>query len=70
AAPVEFFAPDTPSTPTITGWFRPAGGDIAAFLKQYSELGGTHHLAATYGADLDVLRNFSKLMNWQFAVVK
>ena len=70
AAPVEFFAPDTPSTPTITGWFRPAGGDIAAFLKQYSELGGTHHLAATYGADLDILRNFSKLMNWQFAVVK
>ncbi|MGI5925285.1 MAG: L-arabinose isomerase family protein [Lentisphaeria bacterium] len=69
-APVEFVAPDTPSTKTITGWFRPAGGDIAAFLKHYSELGGTHHLAAAYDADLDVLRDFSKLMNWHFAVVK
>jgi len=45
AAPVEFFAPDTPSTPTITGWFRPAGGDIAALTKRITETAAKENLS-------------------------
>ena len=66
AGSVEFQSPERPSTDCITGWFRPADMDIADFLRRYSELGGTHHLAAVYGGELSAFRNFARLMRWNY----
>jgi L-arabinose isomerase len=53
---------------SVHGWFQPQI-PLPGFLEAYSELGGTHHLALSYDADIGVLRNFARLMNWEFFVI-
>ncbi len=51
---------------SVRGWIRPKM-DISRFLKEFSELGGTHHSVLVYdhGKDLkNILINFAKLMGW------
>ena len=58
-------APDRPSTPAITGWFTPMSISVESFLEAYSRVGGTHHLAIVYKADLPTLASFAELMGWR-----
>ncbi len=64
---------DTKSKETINGairgWFEPLM-TIADFLAVYSKLGGTHHLALSYRANENVLRDFAANMNWNFEIIK
>ena len=72
AAPVEFLPPPehTRRDKRNAGWFRPASGDIADFLEKCTQHGMTHHAVVIYNADMDILANFSKLMNWQFVQIR
>ncbi|MBU8902039.1 MAG: hypothetical protein KOO69_04815 [Victivallales bacterium] len=54
---------------SIRGWFEPTM-PIADFLTAYSKLGGTHHLAISYNADENILKDFAKNMNWSFKIIK
>jgi len=49
----------------IRGWVEPSL-PVADFLTAYSKLGGTHHLAMSYNADLTVLKEFAENMGWNF----
>lgn len=50
---------------TVNGWFKP-DMPVADFLREYSENGGIHHFAMVYGADMNVIKRFAKLMGWGF----
>ena len=63
--------PDTsPGSRRNTGWFVPAGGSIGAFLEEYSSYGGTHHLTCSYNGSTAQIRDWAKLMNWNFFEIK
>lgn len=49
---------------SIHGWFKP-GADVADFLKEYSQAGGTHHAALVYGNIAQEIKNFGILMGWE-----
>ena len=65
-APVTWLPAPGPSLSSNTGWFKPQCGSIAEFLAAYSEVGGTHHLATSYNATTEPLRNWAKLMKWNY----
>jgi L-arabinose isomerase len=44
----------------VRGWIRPAGGDVAAFLENYSLHGGTHHSALVLGARAEAICAFAE----------
>jgi L-arabinose isomerase len=52
----------------IRGWFRPSL-PIEDFLAQYSIYGGTHHLALSYGASVDLIETFGQMMDWETVVI-
>jgi L-arabinose isomerase len=54
---------------SVRGWIKPRM-DVSAFLAEYSLVGGTHHSAMIYGANLDELANFAVLMNWEYAIIE
>jgi L-arabinose isomerase len=60
---------DTGLTETVRGWIKPPC-KLEDFLKQYSLLGGTHHLILTYSADLKIPTAFGKLMDWTVDVIE
>lgn len=67
---VRFEAPDKEaSTSGNEGYFKPSCGKIAKFLKEYSLLGGTHHLCISYGGNIEILRSFAHCMGWRFAEI-
>ena len=55
-------------TNAVRGWLTPSL-PISDFLTAYSKLGGTHHLAISYNADENILRDFAALMNWNFYLI-
>ncbi len=55
-------------TASVRGWFTPRR-PVAEFLKEYSRLGGTHHLAVTYAKDTQPFERFGALMGWDVAVI-
>ena len=65
-APVTWLPQLGPSGPSNAGWFKPLSGSIADFLAAYSEVGGTHHLATSYGATTDILKAWARLMGWNY----
>lgn len=67
ATSVTYLAPEGESLPSNEGWFRVDNLEIDQFLERYSKLGGTHHLVASYNADMQILKEFAELMNWKFA---
>ncbi|MBQ6471262.1 MAG: hypothetical protein IJJ33_04710 [Victivallales bacterium] len=69
-APVTWLPDDGPSRAFNAGWFRPAHGTIAEFLAEYSRHGGTHHLTTSYHGDLTVLREWARLMRWDYVELK
>jgi len=54
---------------SVRGWFRPAL-PAAEFLAAYSRLGGTHHLALSYGADLQAVETFGRMMGWETTILR
>jgi L-arabinose isomerase len=48
---------------SVRGWFQPPL-PLAEFLAAYSSLGGTHHLALSYGASADTVAAFGRMMGW------
>lgn len=50
---------------TTCGWFRP-GKDIGDFLRDYSMLGGTHHLSLLYGDMRKTAETFAQRMNFEY----
>lgn len=53
---------------SIRGWFNPPCG-VEDFLARYSRLGGTHHLAVSYGASVKEIETFGQMMAWETAVI-
>ncbi len=53
---------------SVRGWFRPPL-PVAEFLGAYSRLGGTHHLALTYGAPARSIEAFGRMMGWDTQVI-
>jgi L-arabinose isomerase len=54
---------------SVRGWFRPKSS-VADFLANYSRLGGTHHAALVYGADLASLRSFGEFARFEVREVE
>jgi L-arabinose isomerase len=55
-------------TDAIRGWVEPSL-PISDFLAAYSKLGGTHHLAISYNANENILKDFATNMNWNFELI-
>ena len=53
---------------SVHGWFRPQKL-IAQFLKEYSLLGGTHHLAMVYGDVLGELATMGKMIGLSVEII-
>ncbi|MFA6817144.1 MAG: hypothetical protein WCS73_12695 [Lentisphaeria bacterium] len=53
---------------SIAGWFKPSM-DLPEFLQEYSLHGGTHHSALVYNCNLDIIKNFARLMGWKFKLI-
>lgn len=70
AAEVEYEVPESESQSSNTGWFTPSSGNIGEFLEAYSCHGGTHHLTCSYKGSLETVRDWAKLMNWNFVEIK
>lgn len=47
----------------IQGWLKP-NKPLKSFLKEYSELGGTHHSAIVYDANIDEMIAFGRMMGF------
>ena len=54
---------------SVRGWMKPCL-PIEEFLAAYSEAGGTHHAAISYGDVVQELSSFSKMMGWQIIVIE
>lgn len=53
---------------SVRGWFKPSL-PLEDFLACYSELGGTHHLALSYGLPEETAVSFGEMMGWDVAVI-
>jgi L-arabinose isomerase len=53
---------------SVHGWVKP-GLPLEEFLACYSELGGTHHLALSYGLAEETAVAFGEMMGWDVAVI-
>lgn len=53
----------------IQGWLKPCM-PIKDFLKAYSLIGGTHHSALVYDADIAEIEAFGKMMGFKVEVIK
>ena len=49
---------------TNQGWMKPAR-PLPEFLKAFSEVGGTHHSALVYGADISEILAFGRMMGFE-----
>jgi L-arabinose isomerase len=56
-------------TRSIHGWFKPEM-PLEEFLAEYSRAGGTHHLAVSYGMDMDTVKSFGAMMGWETVVIR
>ena len=45
------------------------GMDTVPFLAASSRLGGTHHLALSYGAPVKTITAFGRMMGWDVQVI-
>ena len=50
-------------------WIRPLDGDLRGFLKRYSELGGTHHLALCLGDESEMVRRMATALDRECCAV-
>lgn len=69
-APVSVCSPENADKMenAVAGWIKPQQ-ELSVFLQNYSKLGGTHHSVLIYNCDADIIANFAKLMNWNYALL-
>ena len=48
----------------VQGWMKPEK-PLTEFLKEFSELGGTHHSAMVYNADIEEILAFGRMMGFE-----
>jgi L-arabinose isomerase len=53
----------------VRGWMK-TSIPIADFLRNYSELGGTHHSVLVYGREMQALKTFGSVMGWEVIEIK
>lgn len=53
----------------IRGWMKPAHGTITEFLEAHSYHGATHHSIFVYGATVEELEYFGKLLSMAIVVI-
>lgn len=53
---------------SVQGWMKPQK-PLNRFLKEYSYLGGTHHSAMVYDADIEEIKAFGRMMNFEVVMV-
>ena len=53
----------------VQGWMKPCK-PLRQFLKEYSMLGGTHHSAMVYDADIEEIKAFGEMMGFEVAVIE
>jgi len=58
-------SPNFPDVPHY--WIRPRNGSLRDFLRRYSELGGTHHLALVLGDQMVGLERMAEVLHLEFA---
>lgn len=69
-AKVRLTAQNDQDLTSMRGWFVPPGNmSVGEFLEAYSNLGGTHHLVLCYNADLAMLKDLAKLLNWKYCPI-
>ena len=54
---------------SIRGWMKPQQGNVAEFLKTHSMHGATHHSIFVYGATVEELEFFGKLLSMKTVVI-
>ena len=52
----------------MQGWMKPCK-PVKEFLKEFSLLGGTHHSAMVYDADIRELEAFGRMMGFEVSVI-
>ncbi|MGD9495393.1 MAG: hypothetical protein AB7Y46_03680 [Armatimonadota bacterium] len=50
-------------------WIRPVERELRGFLRRYSELGGTHHLALCMGDEVELVGRMAQMLGIGFALV-
>jgi len=69
-APAEMISYEHDNFPTkIRGWMKPEHGTIAEFLKAHSVHGATHHSIFVYGATVEEMEFFGKLLSMKTVVI-
>lgn len=53
---------------SVRGWMKPQL-PVPDFLAEYSRVGGTHHAALVYEADIEILAGFGNLMGWETMLI-
>ena len=51
------------------GWFKPCK-PLPKFLEEYSMAGGTHHSAMVYGADVEEIKAFGRMLGFQVVEIR
>ena len=57
-----------PYRKTVEGWMKPQI-PLPAFLKRYSEIGGTHHSAFAYNVSVEEMAAFGRIMGFDVEVI-
>lgn len=61
--------PDGAYRRNTQGWFKPCK-ELPKFLEEYSMAGGTHHSAMVYGADIEEIKAFGRMMGFQIVEIR
>lgn len=69
-SPCEMLSADEDNFPrTMRGWLRPEVASTAEFLEALSKNGATHHSTFVYGATVEEMEFFGKLLNLKTVIV-
>lgn len=69
-APAEMMSYEHDKFPTsMRGWMKPENGTTAEFLKAHSVHGATHHSIFVYGATVEEMEFFGKLLSMKVVVI-
>ena len=54
---------------SMRGWMKPAGKTVPAFLEALSAAGATHHSVFVYGASVEQIAYFGRLLRLETVTV-
>ena len=70
AAPAEMVSYEGDNFPgSVRGWMKPEGYTTAEFLEEHSKWGATHHSIFVYGATVDEIEYFGKLLQVETVIL-